>query len=238
MEVVELNTVVADYLPYRDIIVLREVSKGIRNYLKKIKYLEHIKSYHHDTQNLHEDYYVDKRTGRKEGPYREYYSNGQLYISTHYEDNEYNGESFMYYQDGQLALKITYVNGRREGYSIKYYPNGNINVEGRFRNDRIHGKIIDYYENGNIMSILFYKRSVLDKTNIKYHPNGNVQSVHIYNDGKEITRYTYDDNGVLTSISNFDSGLLHGDTFNYENGKMVEYIKYNYGVFDEIINYD
>ena len=53
--------------------------------------------------------------GEPDGPYENYYENGQLQSRVTYLMGEYDGPAEAYYENGQLQEKSTYVAGERNG---------------------------------------------------------------------------------------------------------------------------
>ena len=53
--------------------------------------------------------------GKKNGEYKEYRENGQLYVICSYTDDKVNGEYKSYYEDGQLEEIFSYTDDRKNG---------------------------------------------------------------------------------------------------------------------------
>jgi len=72
--------------------------------------LTHIKTKEHD-------YYEDDQ-GRRQGEFKWYYANGQLWLHCWYKDDEYHGEYKSYHKDGSLWEHTYFEDGKEKG--LKY----------------------------------------------------------------------------------------------------------------------
>ena len=88
------------------------------------------------------NYIMDK----KNGMWKTYYSDGQLYHSGNFVQGEPDGRHLFYYPDGTLKEEQHYVMGRRDKNWKKYYENGSLFLTITYKNDvelRINGIRID-----------------------------------------------------------------------------------------------
>ncbi len=69
-----------------------------------------------------EHYFVDENN-LKQGEYKTYHDNGQLYIHTFYINSIPHGEFKSYYHTGNLWAHTFYQNGKHHGESKVYYDN-------------------------------------------------------------------------------------------------------------------
>jgi hypothetical protein len=53
------------------------------------------------------------KNGLLEGPWVQYYDNGQLLVKGNYKNGKEEGPWFYYWDDGQLSRKVTYKNGEK-----------------------------------------------------------------------------------------------------------------------------
>ena len=90
--------------------------------------------------HIHE--YVE-RYGKKEGYWKIWHPNGQLWIQCYYKDWRFVGEFKRWYDNGQLEEKYYWKEGKREGEYKKW---------------DIDGSLIEYkmYENGKIIQDLLF----------------------------------------------------------------------------------
>ena len=62
-----------------------------------------------------------------------------------------------YYKNGQLAKKVNYKNGSKEGPWVGYYRNGKLKFKGDFKNGLEEGHWIAYRSNGVLWEDAIYK---------------------------------------------------------------------------------
>ena len=77
--------------------------------------------------------------GRPDGPYKEYYENGQLQSEGTTKDSKRVGPYKGYYENGQLQSEGTYKDGKLDGLWKSYYENGQLKGEVMLKD----GEIID-----------------------------------------------------------------------------------------------
>jgi antitoxin component YwqK of YwqJK toxin-antitoxin module len=91
--------------------------------------------------------------GKRLGPVRTYWDNGQIQFSGNFNQNEQicGAGVHEYYQNGVLKSKGDYKNGFMEGHCIKFYDNQSVEFEGSFiagqKNDK---NFKEYFENGDL----------------------------------------------------------------------------------------
>jgi antitoxin component YwqK of YwqJK toxin-antitoxin module len=88
--------------------------------------------------------------GIPDGPYREYYPNGQLKDEEVYRDGKREGLSRWYYEGGKLKGEATFKNGEYEGLLRDYYENGQLKFEAVYQNGKPDGPFKSYDENGRL----------------------------------------------------------------------------------------
>lgn len=64
-------------------------------------------------------------------------------------DGKREGPWVNYYDDGQLDNKGVYENGRKEGPWVSYWSNGQLSYKGVFKNGRKEGPWVSYNKDGN-----------------------------------------------------------------------------------------
>ena len=82
----------------------------------------------------------------RDGPYEDYYENGQLKEKSTFVAGEVNGPYESYcvagphqYENGQLELRGTYVAGELDGPFEMYYENGQVIMRGTFKDGSREG---------------------------------------------------------------------------------------------------
>lgn len=77
--------------------------------------------------------------GKYDGPYKQFFSSGQLRTKGFYDNGVKNGLWESYHENGTLHSKGTYKNGFWEGLWVDHYEDGSIRSKGFYRN----GKLIE-----------------------------------------------------------------------------------------------
>ena len=67
------------------------------------------------------------KNGKKEGPWVDYWENGQLKMKGDYRDRGREGPWVSYWENGQLEMKGDYKNGKTEGPWVGYNEDGTVN---------------------------------------------------------------------------------------------------------------
>ena len=98
------------------------------------------------------------KNGKKEGFWKEYHDNGQLFE------------------------KIYFKNGNRETYE-KYYKSGLLDGKGNFKHGNLDGLWSWYHENGNLHTSRTYTNGVKQGLEEWFNTDGSLQSSSIYKDG-------------------------------------------------------
>ena len=75
--------------------------------------------------------------GNREGIFKSYYYNGQLYVEANFIDDIENGIFKSYYLNGQLFQKGNYIYGKKNGIYKSYYEHGQLWEEKNYINDVI-----------------------------------------------------------------------------------------------------
>ena len=102
----------------------------------------------------------------KEGIWKFYYENGNLYKEINFKDDIENGQWKMWHENGNIYIDQNKINGSSDGYWKEYYENGEL-------------KEIGFYEKGE-----YAPRDFWDE-------NGN--QLLINGTGKKIERFGYND---------------------------------------------
>ena len=77
--------------------------------------------------------------GKYDGPYKQFFSSGQLRTKGFYNNGVKNGLWESYHENGTLHSKGIYKNGFWEGLWVDHYEDGSIRSKGFYRN----GKLIE-----------------------------------------------------------------------------------------------
>ena len=109
------------------------------------------------TDTLH--YFVDENN-LKQGEYKIYYNNGQLYIHAFYPNDNIHGEFKSYYENGQLWVHAFYQNGKRHGEYKSYYRSGKLHINASFKNGKLYGVYKEYDTKENLRVHLFFHKGI------------------------------------------------------------------------------
>lgn len=128
---------------------------------------------YHENGKVNEQFSISKDSVRN-GVYKKYLDNGNLFEQSNYVDGELHGERTLYYtngnpeiietyekgniagsykvfrENGELLLEYSYENGQIEGISRKYFKGGALEEEVTFENGAENGPFKEYYESGGV----------------------------------------------------------------------------------------
>ena len=200
----------------------------------------------------------DFPTDGLDGPYEEYYENGQLKAKGTIRDGEVEGRWEEYYENGRLMTKGTIKDGEPDGPYEHYDENGQLQTKGTMKDGEVEGRWEEYYENGRLMTKGTIKDGEPDGPYEHYDENGQLQTKgtmkdgevegpweEYYENGQLMTKRTYraggydgpyeryDENGQLQLKSTYKDGVVDGWTEEYyENGRLKTKGTYKDGYLD------
>lgn len=93
-----------------------------------------------------------KSNDRKDGPWLEYYSSGELFEEGTLKDGKLDGAFRAYHKNGKVMAEGEYSDGLKQGTWVWYYPNGKKQKEGRFKDGCRAGTWITYNSDGSVSS--------------------------------------------------------------------------------------
>jgi antitoxin component YwqK of YwqJK toxin-antitoxin module len=102
--------------------------------------------------------------GIQDGPYREYYANGQLKDEEFYRGGKREGLSRWYYEGGKLKGEATFKNGEQEGWLKDYYENGQLKFEAIYKNGKPDGPFKFYDEKGQLKNEGVFRNGEVERT--------------------------------------------------------------------------
>jgi antitoxin component YwqK of YwqJK toxin-antitoxin module len=143
---------------------------------------------------LSDDTYVN------DGPYVEYYPDGQKFAEGNYVAGVMEGEWNYWHPTGEVCKTITFKKGKPEGTFEVRRADGTLESKQSFKNGIRHGEWVTYYEDGKTPKV---------KANIV--------------DGKvEGERTTYFENGQMRQQAQFKAGQLDGPMAEFnDTGKKI-----------------
>ncbi len=161
-------------------------------------------------------------TGKTTGQFQGTYKNGIL-----------NGPYTEFYESGKLKLKGIYKNGKKEGFWFLYYysvkpkklPNDN-DVETKvcekvfYENNELNGPFSKSYDNDFIFEEGNYLNGKLDGI-IKTYDEVYNKKTKYKNGLKDGTEFTYYNNGILSSRTDWEKGEILLSALWDEDGNFV-----------------
>ncbi len=134
-----------------------------------------------------------------------------------------------YYKDGKLLFESEYVNGMCEGEQKWYYPSGKIKQRSPYIKNKLNGLVRVYYEDGKVALEKHYKDGLRHGTAKRYY-NGLQVKEWVYEMGKEIKSYDFDDYGrkIIPSIEllksvNYTTGFYLNDNNRYSPAVIMKW---------------
>jgi hypothetical protein len=100
---------------------------------------------------------TSKKSSKKDGVNKTFYSNGKLRSEVPIRDGKKNGTARDFYQNGKTHLEIEYVNSVKHGITRMYYENGNLYQESPYENGKINGVQKKFREDGRLMAEVPYR---------------------------------------------------------------------------------
>lgn len=158
---------------------------------------------------------IVKEDGLKDGPWKEFYPNGQLKAEGKYSKGIKTGKWVYYYKNGQVEQTGSYdKKGRPKGDWVWYYPSGALLREESYLNGLPDGMWTEYAEDGSVIAEGEYIEGMEEGPWI-YH----------YGDHREEGSYSYGmRNGVWKSYAGDGTLLFEGEFIDDNpNGKHVYY---------------
>jgi len=160
-----------------------------------------------------------------DGPHKEFYSNGQLYVDGEFDRGVATGTWTYHHPNGQVAKTVEFVDGKPNGEVKVYNEEGVLIAERRYANGKRDGEWAIYSEDGETrLREDHYDNGTADGVFRVWHPNGQLQREVPFVDGKQ--------NGVATEWTRtgekraevtFKDGVKDGPaTLWQSDGKVVE----------------
>lgn len=154
-----------------------------------------------------ETYYLKNK---KQGPYREYDSDGMLSAEGYYENGKLNGVYKEYHHNNKIKKISNYKNGKLDGEIKLYSMCSNIVIDGNFKSGLPDGemKVYDYYCDKYINEY-FFSDGIIENE-IKNIGGGVLKDEYI-------SRHY--EGGILNFIINFKNGKKNGETIHFDEDK-------------------
>jgi len=119
---------------------------------------------------------------------RYFYEDGDLYIETHYLQDQFHGKDTCWYENGQLQWDTDFVNGKLHGKSLGWHHNGQLQWETDYVNGLRHGKCIMWYANGHLHCKIDYNKGKTHGKSMAWYDDGTLVCELYYINGCRVTR--------------------------------------------------
>lgn len=120
-------------------------------------------------------YFDEKGTKLPDGPYEEYYKNGNMHRKGNIKSGFPDGKWCFYYEDsGALYREIEFEDGYEKS-CFDYYPDGNIKKRAFLKNGIHEGNVEEYYQSGKVKEKYFMKNDFKEGKYKKFYENGIIE---------------------------------------------------------------
>lgn len=175
-----------------------------------------------------------------------FYNNGNLQSRCACDaDSVLQGKSVFWEENGRISSVVYYSKGKM--YTKKYYDEGRVtelcNYTYKNGEQLLHGEHIEYSSDGKTTGRYAFGKKTGPYTS---YINGKKTSVTTYKDDITIREESFNPDGTLYSLANFDdSGLPIGESYvytrendtkyvtRYENGQKINFKRYQSGILVE-----
>ncbi len=181
---------------------------------------------------------VDEQ-GRKQGPWKEFYTDGVLKAEGSYKDDIKVGEWVYYYPNEEVEQTGNYQDGYPNGLWVWYYPSGQTWREEEFFRGKEDGLSIEYSDTGTVIAKGNYIEGLKDGEwflQVNDHKEAGKYFDGLRN-GKWVHYYFGNDEKVRFEGA-FENGLANGlHTYFYENGNVERRGRYAGGEKEGVWDY-
>ena len=100
---------------------------------------------------------VEFTAGKQSGKAQSFYPDGSVAEETIWKDGLKEGPWIQYFRNGQIKSNAIYISDKMEGAFIAFYPDGKPEIEGAYRNGLPDGEWKRYDEKGKLTSTIRYE---------------------------------------------------------------------------------
>ncbi|MCK9612414.1 MAG: hypothetical protein PHR81_00220 [Bacteroidales bacterium] len=168
-------------------------------------------------------------SGYKQGPWKEYFDNGQVEGEGIYANSLKQGQWNYYFRSGKIEQKGTYnKNGKPEGRWIWYYESGNVRREEYYKNGLYDGKHLELSDSEKVIVSGEYVEG--EEEGPWIYEVGDQKEEGSYVTGKREGPWTYYTGEMINFAGNYTEGNPDGlHTYYWENGNIKQQGKYIMG---------
>jgi antitoxin component YwqK of YwqJK toxin-antitoxin module len=159
--------------------------------------------------------------GLKQGDWKKYYDNNQLFSFSTYKDGKPYGVTKTYYKSGEKQSEMVHAMNGKTSYMTMFWPNGKRKAIGKYIGQEKDSTWNFYNESDSLTSIENYRMGKAHGTWIIFYANGKISEQTQWADGLKDGIYTsYFASGAVKSTMTYKKGSLNGSyTVNHPNGK-------------------
>lgn len=181
--------------------------------------------------------------GRKNGYWKEFYTNFELHWEQYYKHGLRDGYYKEYDEKGNLKKIVKYVNDVEQvvenetqplHMQHEYYPNGRVKREASFRGGKREGTWREFDENGNVISSQVYQNGRLVQSGVmdtdgtrrgewvELYPDSTLRAKGLFINGKRSGKWLFYYPGeMVEQVGNYKNGKFEGTwTWYFPNGKI------------------
>ena len=189
-----------------------------------------------NTMIFAQDYNKTDKQGRRQGPWVDFYANGQKRYEGQFKNDRCFGEFKYYDEQGRLKATNTFDRSGEKALNKTYAPNGTLIATGYYvnqkkggewryysenngklilveenKNGKIHGNSTVYYETGTVMMERQFVEDQLEGHAKVYYPSGALKEEGDYHQGNKTGVWkAYNEDGDVISSDNFSKPTLNG----------------------------
>jgi len=176
---------------YNLVLVSNKYAKIIKN-RKVINY--YLKEINEIVNSYELKYFILKHTNKKYGLYKVWYSNGQIYMQTNYQNDNICGLP-NHHSNNQIYEQSNLQNNEKYGLCEIWHPNGQKMSRSNYQNGKMHGLYEFWYPNGQMKIRSNYQNGSLEGLFERWHSNGQKHLQVIFQGGTQCSLEEWDING-------------------------------------------
>lgn len=166
--------------------------------------------------------------GQKQGVWKRYYDNDQLFSESMYKNNKAVGSTNMFYKSGEKQGVLVHEKDGKTSRMTGYWQNGKVKARGKYVNQEKDSTWNYYYDNDTLMAVENYRMGAAHGVWKLYYADGKISEETNWANGKKngsCKKYFTDGSIKMSGTyknDTFDGPLVHF----HMNGK--PYIKGNF----------
>ena len=150
----------------------------------KFKLPGHSKKTEKIGKDLRIEYYVNDKTGKKDGPYQKIYLKKLLVSGQYQEDNKSGNWNYKTLRD-TLILNAHFKNNLADSTWKSYYNDGKLSAILNYKEGHLNDTLKGYHTNGKLATVALYKIGSIIINRKNYYPNGNLHSIETFSSNND-----------------------------------------------------